>query len=307
MRTPVSYKCGWGSNKTNPHPNLPGVNILVWYAILQAGCIYPWKEWACVIRLAHIPRPLKTTSLRGNIHSARSNPERITQLKMVGWVKPNNNNMDCRVAPAPRNDTKLVGLPTSQNTFTPDAQLARSPRPLWERAEFVSEPCELRNSGEGLKNYHSNHYPPTPFGYCLGFAPRSQNLTFGAELLSVRFARNPDYLTNVRVVRPQIRFPRKGGRGYSVQLALNQFAVIQSPTAIQGRRISKTFSNPVTYTSKELSSRTCFGNLPALMTSTHPNLPSREGTCAVAHLTPMSLPHLVTWSLDHCPQREVLS
>ena len=136
VRTPVSYKCGWGSNKTNPHPNLP-----------QLG-----KECAYVARLAHIPRPLKTTSLRGNIHSARSNPERITQLKMVGWVKPNNNNMDCRVAPAPRNDTKLVGLPTSQNTFTPDAQLTYSPRPLWERVEFVSELCELRNSREG-----SNH------------------------------------------------------------------------------------------------------------------------------------------------------
>ena len=230
VRTPVSYKCGRGlNNKKSPL------------------------------------RPLKTTSLRGNSHSTRSNPEQISQLIRVGWVKPNNNNMDCRVASAPRNDIQLVGLPTSQNTFTPDAQLARSPRPFGERAEFVSEPCELRNSGEGLKNYHSNHYPPTPFGY----------------------------------------FPRKGGRGYSVQLALNQFAVIQSPTAIQGRRISKTFSNPVTYTSKELSSRTCFGNLPALTTSTHPNLPSREGTCAVAHLTPMSLAHLVTWSLDHCPQREV--
>ena len=105
----------------------------------------------------------------------------------------------------------IIILSAETSLFTPDAQLARSPRPLWERAEFVSEPCELRNSGEGLKNYHSNHYPPTPFGYCLGFAPRAQNLTFGAELLSVRFARYPDYLTNVRVVRPQIRFPRKGG------------------------------------------------------------------------------------------------
>ena len=152
VRTPVSYKCGWGLNKTNPHPNLPGVNILVWYAILQAGCIYPWKEWACVIQLAHIPRPLKIMSLRGNSHSTRSNPERIIQLKMVGWVKPNNNNMDCRVAPAPRNDTKLVGLPTSQNTFTSDAQLTYFPRPIGERVEFVSELCELRNSREG-----SNH------------------------------------------------------------------------------------------------------------------------------------------------------
>ena len=105
---------------TITHPNLPGVNILVWYAILQAGCIYPWKEWACVIQLAHIHHPLKFSSLRGNSHLARSNPERITQLK-TGCVKPNNNTIDCRVALAPRNDTQLVGLPTSQNTFTPDA------------------------------------------------------------------------------------------------------------------------------------------------------------------------------------------
>ena len=103
-------------------------------------------------------------------------------------------------------------LPSYREGTRADTQLTYSPRPLWERAEFVSELCELRNSGEGLKNYHSNHYPPTPFGNCLGFAPRSQNLTFGAELLSVRYARYPDYLTNVRAVRPQIRFPRKGGR-----------------------------------------------------------------------------------------------
>ena len=103
-------------------------------------------------------------------------------------------------------------LPSYREGTRADAKLARSPRPFGERAEFVSEPCELRNSGEGLKNYYSIQHPPTPFGYCLGFAPRSQNLTFGAELLSVRFARYPDYLTNVRVVRPQIRFPRKGGR-----------------------------------------------------------------------------------------------
>ena len=125
VRTPVSYKCGWGADKTNPHPNLP-----------QLG-----KECA-----------------RG-------------------------------------------------------AQLTYSPRPIGERVEFVSEPRELRNSGEGLKNYYLKQHPPTPFGYCLGFAPRSQNLTFGAELLSVRFARYPDYLTNVRVVRP------RGGRRGDAQLA----------------------------------------------------------------------------------------
>ena len=138
VRTPVSYKCGWGSNKTNPHPNLPGVNILVWYAILQAGCIYPWKECACVIQLAHIPRPLKTTSLRGNIHSARSNPERITQLKMVGWVKPNNNNMDCRVAPAPRNDI----------------QLTHTPRPIGESG--------FADAGEGLNIILTITHPNLP-------------------------------------------------------------------------------------------------------------------------------------------------
>ncbi len=114
--------------------------------------------------------------------------------------------------------TPSLTLPAGEGTRV-DAQLTYSPRPLWERVEFVSEPCELRNSGEGLKNYYLKQHPPTPFGYCLGFAPRSQNLTFGAELLFVRFARYPDYLTNVRVVRPQIRFPRKGGRNGSAQLA----------------------------------------------------------------------------------------
>ena len=64
-------------------------------------------------------------------------------------MEPNNNCMDCRVAPAPRNDAQpvglstspnlyprndaqLVGLPTSQNTFTPDAQFAHTPRPFGE-------------------------------------------------------------------------------------------------------------------------------------------------------------------------------
>ncbi len=42
VRTPVSYKCGWGSNKTNPHPNLP-----------QLG-----KECACVAQLTYSPRPI---------------------------------------------------------------------------------------------------------------------------------------------------------------------------------------------------------------------------------------------------------
>ena len=135
-----------------------------------------------VVRLAHLHHPLKFSSLRGNIHSTRSNPEQISQLKNVGWVEPNNNCMDCRVAPAPRNDTELVGLTTSQNTFTLDAQLTYFPRPLWERAEFVSEPCELRNSGEGLKNYHSiQHPPPTPFGYCLGFGSRAPVRSFCSQ------------------------------------------------------------------------------------------------------------------------------
>ena len=42
MRTAVSYKCGWGSDKTNPHPNLP-----------QLG-----KECACVAQLTYSPRPI---------------------------------------------------------------------------------------------------------------------------------------------------------------------------------------------------------------------------------------------------------
>ncbi len=51
VRTSVSYKCGWGLNKTNPHPNLP-----------QLG-----KECACVVRLAYIPlEHLITWSLSNN-------------------------------------------------------------------------------------------------------------------------------------------------------------------------------------------------------------------------------------------------
>ena len=79
-------------------------------------------------QLAHIHHPLKFSSLRGNIHSTRSNPEGISQLKTVGWVKPNNNNMDCRVASAPRNDAKLVGLPTNPNIYPRnDAKLVGLP------------------------------------------------------------------------------------------------------------------------------------------------------------------------------------
>ena len=71
-----------------------------------------------VVRLAHIHHPLKFSSLRGNIHSTRSNLERILQLK-TGCVKPNNDNMDCRVAPASRNDTQLVSSSTSPNLYPP--------------------------------------------------------------------------------------------------------------------------------------------------------------------------------------------
>ncbi len=73
VRALASYKCGWGLVKANPHPNLPGVNILVWYAILQAGCIYPWKECACVIQLAHSPRPITaSTSQVGEVAVVRT-------------------------------------------------------------------------------------------------------------------------------------------------------------------------------------------------------------------------------------------
>ena len=103
VRTSVSYKCGWGSD----NKKLP-------------------------------PRHRKTTSLRGNSHSTRSNPEQISQLKNVGCVKPNNNNMDCRVAPAPRNDI----------------QLTHTPRPFGESG--------FADAGEGLKNYHFIQHPPLP-------------------------------------------------------------------------------------------------------------------------------------------------
>ena len=39
---------------------------------------------------------------------------------------------------------------------------------------------------------------------CLGFAPRSQNLTFGAELLFVRFARYPDLRPSAKPLPPKI-------------------------------------------------------------------------------------------------------
>ena len=154
VRTPVSYKCGWGSVKAIPHPNLLeppgkiygcGSGLKNYYSIQHPPTpfgYFPRKGGRCGgVRLAHIHHPLKFSSLRGNIHSTRSNPECITQLKMVGWVKPNNNNMDCHVASAPRNDTqpvslltkkpniyprndaKLVVLSTNQNTFTPDVKL----------------------------------------------------------------------------------------------------------------------------------------------------------------------------------------
>ncbi len=182
VRTPVSYKCGWGLNnvKSTPSLTLPageGTRVVVQFApsprtfgereqlflsrqakVTDAGeglknyhsiqhpptpfGYFPRKGGRSgSVRLAHIHHPLKFSSLRGNSHSARSNPERITQLKNAGWVLPNNNNMDCHVAPAPRNDTqpvslltkkpniyprndaKLVVLPTNQNTFTPDVQL----------------------------------------------------------------------------------------------------------------------------------------------------------------------------------------
>ena len=44
--------------KISTHPNLPRVNILVWYVILQAGCIYPGKECAFDVQSARSPRPL---------------------------------------------------------------------------------------------------------------------------------------------------------------------------------------------------------------------------------------------------------
>ena len=104
----------------------------------------------------------------------------------------------------------------------------------WGSVKANPHPNQLEPSGKiyGCGSGAENQSPPMTSGHCLGFAPRSQNLTFGAELLSVRFARYPDYLTNVHVVRPQIRFPRKGGRRSRAQLALNRIPVILSQTAI---------------------------------------------------------------------------
>ena len=123
VRTLASYKCGWGSNNKKLTPSLT----------LPAG-----ERTRVVVRLAHIPRPLKITSLRGSSHSARSNPEHITQLKTVGWVKPNNNNMDCHVAPAPRND----------------ARPGVTPRPLWESG--------FADAGEGRNINRTITHPSLP-------------------------------------------------------------------------------------------------------------------------------------------------
>ena len=204
--------------------------------------------------------------------------------------------------------TPFLTLPAGEGTRA-DAQLTYSPRPfgradlrtdlspdseriepagallrrrnsesveqIQDRAEFVSELCELRNSGEGLKNYSLKQHPPTTSGH----------------------------------------FPRKGGRGSRAQLILNRIAVIQSPTTIQGRRISKTFYDPVTYTSKVLSSRTCFGNLPANK-EFDPSPEFLSFALAQLEILPsptngegkvlMPLDHLITRLLDHFPQKEVL-
>ena len=88
MRTSVRYKCGWGLNNVKYTPSLP----------LPAG-----EGTRVVAQLAHIPHPLKTTSLRENNHLDRSNPERISQLKCNSTI-----NMDCHGALAPRNDTQPV-------------------------------------------------------------------------------------------------------------------------------------------------------------------------------------------------------
>ncbi len=150
------------------------------------------KFYSFLFRLIVFPHPLKFMSLRGNSHSARSNLERILQLKTLVCVEFYNN-MDCRVARAPRNDIQPVVLPTSQNTFTPDAQFAPSTRPFGEREQlFLSRQAKVTDAGEGLKNYHSIQHPPTPFGYCLGFASRSRSFTIGAKLLLAQSVRYPD-------------------------------------------------------------------------------------------------------------------
>ena len=74
------------------------------------------KFYSSHFRLSVFPRPLKFMSLRGNSPSARSNLERIIQLKTLVCVEFYNN-MDCRVAPAPRNDIQPVVLPTNPNIY----------------------------------------------------------------------------------------------------------------------------------------------------------------------------------------------
>ena len=166
-------------------------------------------------------------SLRGNSHLARSNPEQILLSKTVGWVKPNNNNMDCHVAPAPRNDAELVVLTTNQDIYPRnDAMLGTFPRPFGERKEFQ---VELKRNLE------------------------------------------------IRVRGCQLKLAGEG----STMNAHTQLAVIQSPIAIQGRRIPKTLKV------KEILQANAF-RMTALLA-----------------LSPRLCENALT-SLAHCPQKEVL-
>ena len=119
-------------------------------------------------------------SLRGNSHSARSNLERIIQLKTVGLAEPDNKYMDCRVAPAPRNDAKLVGLPTSQNIYPRndiqpvvlptnpniyprnEAQPSVPPRPITAPTSQVGEVAVVRTLVSYKCGWGSNKKFPSP-------------------------------------------------------------------------------------------------------------------------------------------------
>ena len=101
----VSYKCGWGSDKTNPHPNLPPTG----------------EGTRVVVQLAHYQRQIiASTSQIGEVAVVRMS---VSYKCGRGSDKTN---------PHPN-------LPPTGEGTRVVAQLVHSPRPLRKREEFQVE------------------------------------------------------------------------------------------------------------------------------------------------------------------------
>ena len=72
VRTPVSYKCGWGSDNIKNTPSLT----------LPAG-----EGTRAVAQLTHFFRPVKITSLRGGVNDFRSSVELAPQKLLSGFSR----------------------------------------------------------------------------------------------------------------------------------------------------------------------------------------------------------------------------